>query len=59
MVFWDERLTSAEAERRLRDNGTSTDRRTGNIDRMAAILLLESYMGFRAQTSSIEDVPVD
>lgn len=60
VVYWDERLTSTEAERRLRDNGTSTERRTGNVDRMAAILLLESYMGFKdAQLGPVEDLPVD
>lgn len=48
VVFWDERLTSAEAERHLRETGTPTDRHTGNLDRMAAILLLESYMAFRS-----------
>ena len=47
VVFWDERLTSAEAERRLRSDGTSTHRRTGNVDRLAAALLLESYLAFR------------
>lgn len=42
--YLDERLTSVQAERMLRDAGSSTDRRTGAVDRMAAILLLESYL---------------
>ena len=47
VVFWDERLTSAEAERLLRDNGVSLEQRKKAVDRMAAVLLLESYLAFR------------
>lgn len=42
--LWDERLTSAEASRLLREGGISVDRKTGTVDRMAAVLLLQSYM---------------
>ncbi len=42
--FWDERLTSAEASRLLREGGISVDRKTGTVDRMAAVLLLQSYL---------------
>jgi putative holliday junction resolvase len=42
--LWDERLTSAEASRTLRDGGISVDRKSGNLDRMAAVLLLQSYL---------------
>jgi putative Holliday junction resolvase len=44
VVFWDERLTSAEAERMLRQAGASLAQRKGAVDRMAAVLLLESYL---------------
>ncbi len=55
VTFWDERLTSAEAERRLRSDGTSTGRQTGNVDRLAATLLLESYLAFQeAQAADLE-----
>ncbi len=47
--FWDERLTSFEAEETLKELGVSTQRHTGNVDRMAAILLLRSYL--EAKTS--------
>lgn len=50
VVFWDERLTSAEAERMLRETGASLDQKKKSIDRMAAVLLLESYLGFRQAT---------
>jgi len=44
VVFWDERLTSMEAERILRSSGASLERRKGAVDRMAAVLLLQSYL---------------
>jgi putative holliday junction resolvase len=47
LAYWDERLTSAEAERLLREGGASLDQRKKAIDRMAAVLLLESYLGFQ------------
>lgn len=44
VVFWDERLTSVEAERMLRQAGASLVERKGAVDRLAAVLLLESYL---------------
>jgi putative holliday junction resolvase len=44
LIFWDERLTSVEAERMLRETGASLDRRKRAVDRLAAVLLLESYL---------------
>ena len=46
VVYWDERLTSMEAERALREVGASLEERKKAIDRMAAVLLLESYLGY-------------
>jgi putative Holliday junction resolvase len=51
VVFWDERLTSAEAERLLRDGGATLAQRKKAVDRMAAILLLESYLENRSTRS--------
>ena len=48
VVFWDERLTSAEAERMLRSAGASLDQRKKAVDRLAAVLLLESYLEYRS-----------
>jgi putative Holliday junction resolvase len=44
LVYWDERLTSVEAERMLRDAGASLDQKKKSVDRLAAVLLLESYL---------------
>lgn len=44
IVWWDERLTSAEAERMLRESGASLNEKRRSVDRLAAVLLLESYL---------------
>jgi putative holliday junction resolvase len=49
VVYWDERLTSAEAERLLRDSGASLAEKKNSVDRLAAVLLLESYLGYLQQ----------
>ena len=42
--FWDERWTSVQAERVLRSSGISIEKRAKAIDRLAAVILLESYL---------------
>ena len=42
--FWDERWTSREAERTLRGSGIATGARKPAIDRLAAVILLQSYL---------------
>ena len=42
--FWDERLTSVEAERVLKQSGISIEKRARAVDRLAAVILLESYL---------------
>lgn len=42
--LWDERLTSAEANRILRESEMSIQRRAAAVDRMAAVLILQSWM---------------
>jgi len=46
--LWDERLTSAEANRLLRENEVSLKRRAKAVDRMAAVLILQSFMQSRS-----------
>jgi putative holliday junction resolvase len=43
--LWDERLTTVEAERVLRQSGISREKRGAAVDRLAAVILLESYLG--------------
>ena len=42
--FWDERLTTVAAQRVLRESGISIEKRARAIDRLAAVILLESYL---------------
>jgi putative holliday junction resolvase len=42
--FWDERWTSREAERTLRGSGIANSERKGAIDRLSAVILLQSYL---------------
>jgi len=42
--FWDERLTSVEAGRVLRSSGISIRKRAAAVDRLSAVILLQSYL---------------
>jgi putative Holliday junction resolvase len=42
--LWDERLTTAEAQRVLRASAMSVKRRREVVDQMAAVLILQSFM---------------
>ena len=46
--LWDERLTSAEANRLLRETDMSIEKRGKAVDRMAAVLILQGWMEGRA-----------
>ncbi len=46
--LWDERLTTVEAGRVLRDSGISIEKRARAIDQLSAVILLQSYLDFRA-----------
>ena len=47
--LWDERLTSAEANRVLRESEISIEKRAKAVDRMAAVLILQSWMETRSR----------
>lgn len=49
--LWDERLTSAEANRLLREAQLSTEKRARAVDRMAAVLILQSFLEARGAGS--------
>jgi len=42
--LWDERLTSAEANRLLRQTDLSIEKRAKAVDRMAAVLILQGWL---------------
>jgi putative holliday junction resolvase len=45
--LFDERLTSVEANRLLRETDMSIRRRAEVVDQLAAVLILESFLQFR------------
>ncbi|MGN0495469.1 MAG: Holliday junction resolvase RuvX [Lachnospiraceae bacterium] len=44
VILWDERLTTVESERILMDSGVRREHRKEYIDKMAAAIILQSYM---------------
>ena len=50
--LWDERLTSAEANRVLREAELSIEKRAKAVDRMAAVLILQNFLGSRTARKS-------
>ncbi|MEZ4562628.1 MAG: Holliday junction resolvase RuvX [Thermomicrobiales bacterium] len=55
IVFWDERLTSAVAERALEAQGRKKNRRSGEIDAIAAAVILQGYLD--AERNSFRQQP--
>ncbi|HUO25230.1 MAG TPA: Holliday junction resolvase RuvX [Candidatus Aquilonibacter sp.] len=49
--LWDERLTSVEANRLLRETDLSIEKRGKAVDRMAAVLILQGWMDSRLPAS--------
>jgi putative Holliday junction resolvase len=47
VIFWDERLTTAVAERTLQESGTWRRRRKGDVDAVAAAVILQGYLDAR------------
>lgn len=46
-VLWDERLSSAEAERMMRERGERARGRKGRVDELAASIILQGYLDSR------------
>lgn len=42
--LWDERMTTLEATRVLKDSGISLEKRKKAVDRLSAVLILQSYL---------------
>ena len=53
VVLWDERLSSVEADRRLIEAGVGRRRRRTATDRVAAAIILQSYLD-RSRLAEIE-----
>ncbi len=57
VVYWDERLTSVEAGRVLRDSGISIEKRARAVDRLSAVILLASYLDSLTPSTEAERWP--
>ena len=44
VIAWDERLTTAQAEKVLMESGVRRENRKEHLDEMAAVLILQSYL---------------
>jgi putative Holliday junction resolvase len=51
LAFWDERFTTTIALRQLRQAGYKPSRKKGLADRIAAVLILQSYLEARSRKS--------
>jgi len=49
LKYWDERLTTVEAHRVLRSSGIGIGKRARAIDKLSAVILLESYLDSGAE----------
>jgi putative Holliday junction resolvase len=49
LKYWDERLTTVEAHRVLRSSGIGIQKRARAIDKLSAVILLESYLDSGAE----------
>lgn len=52
LEFWDERLTTVAAERMLIEADVSRKKRKKVIDKMAAVLILQSFLDFKVGVDS-------
>lgn len=55
LVFWDESLTSVEANELMIANGVSREKRRAQIDSRAAALILEGYLEHRRLSGASRD----
>lgn len=52
---WDERLTSVQAGRVLRESNISIEKRAKAVDRLAAVLILQSFLDHRSLQQEHEE----
>jgi putative pre-16S rRNA nuclease len=52
IVFWDERLTSFEAEQHLENMGLNWRQRREQVDKIAAMMILQNYLDSKPNSGS-------
>lgn len=53
VVTWDERLTSVQADRSMREANMSRKKRSQRADSVAAVIILQNYLDFRINREPI------
>lgn len=51
--LWDERLTSVQAERAMRESGMNRKKRSKKVDMLSAVIILQSYLEFLSHTAKV------
>jgi len=54
VTYWDERLTTVQAERTLIDGGMRRRDRKGVVDQVAAVLILQAYLDSRSTGDDLD-----
>lgn len=54
ITLWDERLTSVQAERSMRESSMTRKKRAGLVDTVAAVIILQNYLDHKHILSSKE-----
>ena len=52
VIFWDERLTSFEAEQHLEQMGLNWRQRREQVDKIAAMMILQNYLDSRPRSAN-------
>lgn len=47
IITWDERLTTVQAERSLRESSLTRKKRSQHVDSVAAVIILQSYLDMK------------
>ena len=55
LTFWDERLSSVQARRIMIAMNEKPSRKKEKIDRIAAVLILQSYMDYQSEKNGSEE----
>lgn len=53
VVMWDERLTTAEANRTLMESGVRRENRSKYVDMIAAVFILQGYLDAKANPGTV------
>lgn len=53
VVMWDERLTTVAADKTMMEAGVRREKRKDYVDKIAAVLILQGYLDYRASKENV------